>query len=344
MEQKSTAPEQQTALQRLNAFGDRHAKVIILISSVLVIVIVALVARILYDRTLAERASRDMAAAQTVEQLEELKIKYAESPIRAEIIYRLANKYNEQGNLEKAKEAYAEFLADFPNHPLRSPFVDRAHSQVISNLAFLETEKAPLMKVTTLQTHPQLEAKDRIEIKNYLNSLEKKKVSSDKMPTLLVGPEKVYNPLLRLNIKGKGSVVIELFENDTPNSTYHLVKEMEAKSFDGKEISKKGDTLSIGTAANLFLPMEKTDKSADAFSVVLRKAENRDEITAGVFDILLKPNPKLENAIVVGRVKEGQSILSQVTEKDLVEKASVERKRKTPYEPKTIVGTPKEEK
>ena len=79
--EQTGAPELLSPLQKLNAFGDRHAKVIILISSILVIVIVGLVAKILYDRTIAERAARDIAEAQTVESLVDLKAKYADSPI-----------------------------------------------------------------------------------------------------------------------------------------------------------------------------------------------------------------------------------------------------------------------
>ena len=339
--EQTGAPELLSPLQKLNAFGDRHAKVIILISSILVIVIVGLVAKILYDRTIAERAARDIAEAQTVESLVDLKAKYADSPIRAEIIYRLGNKYNEKGELKKALAEYEEFRADFPNHPLKSPFVDRAWSQVNTNLKFMGTERAALLNAPTLQTHPEEDVKKLPEIGEYIDRLVEEKVSPDLIPTLLVGPEKVENPLVRFNVKDKGGFVVELFEDDAPNATWHLVKQIEAAAFDGIKVERGGDTLTFGKPANFHLPMEKNDLAAEKFSVILRKAKDREDLSAGVFEILLRSFPKLEDAVVVGKVTSGDAIVGQLAAEDTLEKAIVERKRDTPYEPKTV---PAEEK
>ncbi len=338
-EPQAVAPEMQTPLQKLNAFGDRHAKIIILLSTILVIVIVALVAKILYERTAAVRASREMAEAHTVEKLKELKVKYADSPIQAEIIYRLGNLYNEQGELEKARDEYEDFRNRFPNHPLKSPFVDRAWSQVVSNIEYLENKKTALLKIPTLQTHPELEAADKRQVEDYVNNLAEKE-NGGGIPTLLVGPEKVPNPLIRVNLEKKGSFLIELFENETPNATYHLVKQVEAAALDGLKVGKNGDALLFGKKAEFLLPIEESDEEAKKFSVILRKNKDKSGLAAGSFEILLRPLPKLEDAIVIGIVTEGMGILGQVTAEDTIGKATVESKRKTPYEPKTIPGKP----
>ena len=50
-----------TFLERVNAFGERHARAIIIASTALIIVTVLIFAQVLWNRTLFDRADRDLS-------------------------------------------------------------------------------------------------------------------------------------------------------------------------------------------------------------------------------------------------------------------------------------------
>ena len=96
--------EGESLLARLNAFGERHAKVIIFVSVALLIATVLIFAKVLYDRSVLDRASKDIAAAYDSARLLELKARYAGTRAEPEILYRLANRYYEENKLDEARK------------------------------------------------------------------------------------------------------------------------------------------------------------------------------------------------------------------------------------------------
>ena len=91
------APGGPSWLARLNEIGERHATAIIAVSTGLIILTVLLFAKGAYDRSQIERAEQDLSKAATVESLEALKAKYGDTPVASRIVYKLANKYAEDG-------------------------------------------------------------------------------------------------------------------------------------------------------------------------------------------------------------------------------------------------------
>ena len=134
------APVDAGWFSRANAFGERHARVIITLSTILVIVIVVIVGVIQREKADIERAGRELAAAETIEDLKELKAKYKATPVGPVISYRLANLYYEQNNLEDARDEYEDFRKRYPNDPLM-PFVQDSEASLSENIEFEEKRK-----------------------------------------------------------------------------------------------------------------------------------------------------------------------------------------------------------
>src|SRR5262245_66386187 len=87
--QEAEAPPAATGwLARVNEFGERHATLIITLSTVLIILTVLIFAKGYYDRAQTERAEQELADAETAEKLLELKGKYGSTPVGARIQYR----------------------------------------------------------------------------------------------------------------------------------------------------------------------------------------------------------------------------------------------------------------
>src|SRR5262245_21644603 len=105
-------------LDRLNEIGERHAKLIITISTVLIIVTVIIFANVLYQRTLYDRLENDLAKATTEEQLVALQKKYEGSKGEPRVLLTLGHFYYKENKPEKALELYRDFLKKYPEHPL----------------------------------------------------------------------------------------------------------------------------------------------------------------------------------------------------------------------------------
>ena len=96
----SALPGQANWLDRLNELGERHATAIIAVSTGLIILTVLIFAKYFYDKTQVERAEQELSTAEAVDQLAGLKTKYGSTPVAPRILFRLANKYYEDGKLE----------------------------------------------------------------------------------------------------------------------------------------------------------------------------------------------------------------------------------------------------
>ena len=277
-----------TWLARLNEIGERHATAIIAVSTGLIILTVLLFAKGAYDRSQLERAEQDLAKAATVETLEALKTKYGSTPVAPRIVYKLANKLAEDGKLDAAIAEYKDFLNRWPLDPFK-PQVDTALVAVERNRAFNDERKPVRLKEHTLQSHPR-------------------QFPALKDPRLTFGPERQPNPLAEIQTPS-GPVKIELFADDAPHSVAAFLKAAGEKAFDGlKWESAEGDrrlrTSKKADAPEAKIAYEDTpSRSGEAGSLVLiRDGESN---VAGRFEVLLRAEPGLRNATIVGIVKDG---------------------------------------
>ncbi len=322
---------------RLNDFGERHAKLIIFLSSALIVLTVIIFAKVFYDRTLAERASRDLNQAETIEQLQKLKEKYKDTPVAAEIVYRLANRYCEEGKLEEAEKEYTEFKSRFPNHPLKF-FVDKAYTSLIANRKFLKEDKDLRLKIRTLQTHPE----DRAKARQLLELIPEaqRKVLEEKTSSLFLGPVRLPNPEIHVEITGKGTFWVELFEDEAPNTVYNFLKLIEEKAFQGLKFQKGNETLKVSKPVPYTLGFEKNEREAKQYSLAVRKTPGRDYVPGAEFEILLRDTPGQPDLMVFGEVKAYVNVVQKAAAEDAIQTLTVKSKRETSYVPKRDLRNP----
>jgi len=293
-----------TLLDRVNAFGERHAMAIITAAVALLIFTIIIFAQVLYTRSLPDRLERDFAKATTAEDLEALKTKYAGTSGEPRVLATLGHKYAVEGKLDEALKIYDEFLAKHRDHPL-AVSVNRSRNNVVENLEFRKTQQEAMVR-----NHP-----------------------------LRGEPVKEKHPVLALRFKGKPAPIrIELFEDEAPKAVASLVSLAEKKYFDGLTFAKVEDRLQIqpkkeGAVAE-DLPIEPSSRPADAGVLVMvrRGAGN----AAAEFQILLKAAPKLKDVTIVGKLtSEGEvaTTLNAITDKDEIEALVVESKRSHDYGP-----------
>ena len=297
-------------IARLNEIGERHATAIIAASTLLIILTVLLFAKGAYDRSQLERAEQDLAKASTIDALEGLKAKYGGTPVASRIIYKLANKYADEGKLDAAIAEYKDFLNRFPFDPFK-PQVDTALVAVERNRAFNDERKPVRLKEHTLQSHPRL-------------------FPALKDPRRVFGPERPANPLAELQTPS-GLVKIELFEDDAPNAVASFVKLAEAKGFDGlKWEATDGDRrLRTSKKADARIAYEDTPaRSGEAGSLVLIR--DGDGNVADRFEVLLRAEPGLRNVTILGIVKDG---LAHLKKDEAITALKVASKRDHAYEP-----------
>jgi peptidyl-prolyl cis-trans isomerase B (cyclophilin B) len=312
-----------TFLDRVNSFGERHARAIIILSTALIIVTVLIFAQVLWNRTLFDRVDRDLAAATSIEALESLRNRYKGTAAEPRVLATLGHRYASMAKLAEAKAVYREFLDKYADHVLASG-VNRSLMHVEENLKFLESRKAALSTAPLLDAHP---------------------IRATKIPDhpLRMGPLKEKHPWAILKFKGKPDEIrIELFEDEAPNSVAAFVSLVEQKYFDGMAFTR------INTDERLRLVPKKENPStaeiaveatvrepeAGSLALVRRGANN----AAGEFDILLKPVGKPADGTVFGRVYiEGGSaaalMLQNLGEKDEIESLRIEIKRDHEYKP-----------
>lgn len=320
--QEAAAPSGPRWLARLNEFGERHAKVIITASTGLIILTVLIFAKYFYDKSMNERAEQELAQEHSLDRLKEMKTKYASFPAAARILYRLGNKYAEEGNLESAKNEYLEFKGRFPLHPL-SRQIERSLASVERNLQFERDQKAQRLKEHQLRTHPS-------------------RIVQMKHPGLQWGPlPPPARPTARIDV-AHGQVKVELFEDEAPNAVASFVKLCDRKYFDGLKLEavNADERLQVEMkkegAADYTLAVEATPHPAEEGSLVMVKKEGAEENQAGLFQILLKPLPDLKGVTVFGKVTDGLPALKNLPKEAAITTASVLGRRDHPYEPQPL--------
>lgn len=306
-------------LDRLNEIGERHATAIIAVSTGLIILTVLIFAKYFYDKAQIERAEQDLAKAESIEQLTELKTKYGTTPVGSRIVFQLANRYYEEGRLEDARKEYQEFQTRYPQDRL-SVFVARALTSLERNAKFDAEGKEARLKTHRLLSHPR-------------------QLADAKDPRYQWGPLPPANPVVEIEL-ASGTVKAELFEDDAPNAVAAFIKLAEQKYFDGLKWELVGGDERLQTqakaegAVDLTLAHEDSKKPGDPYSLVLVK---KDAGVAGhKFQILLRSVADVKDVTVFGAITEGSLNLKSVKKDDVIKAVKVASKRDHPYDPKPL--------
>lgn len=313
------APGGSSLLDKLNDLGEKHATAIIAVSTALIILTVLIFAKYFFDKSQVERAEQELATAETVDQLTALKTKYGSTPVGSRIVFRLANRYYEDGKLEEARKEYKEFQEKYPQDRL-GIFVTRALASLERNVKFDSEGKEARLKVHRLQTHPR-------------------QLGDLKDPRTQWGPFPPANPVVEIEL-GSGTIKAELFEDEAPNAVAAFIKLAGQKYFDGLKWEVLGGNERLQSAAkpegatDLTLAFEDSKKPADAYSLVLGKKDAG--VPAGQFQILLRSVPDLKDGTVFGTVTEGMQNLLSVKKDDAIKSVKVVSKRAHAYEPQPL--------
>jgi len=302
-------------MARVNDFGERYATAIIAASTVLTILTVILFASYFYNRAQNEKAEQDLSEARSIEKLKELKDKYGSTPAGPRILYRLANQYYEEGQLDDAKKAYSDFQTRYPSDALAGRVAGALRS-LDKNQAFLKEDRERRMKEPKLQTHPRLlpDAKD---------------------PRFQWGPSLSPRPIVEIET-ATGRVSLELFVDEAPKSVAAFLKWVADKHFDGIKLDTvNGDErLVTQPKAADAIPYEKTLRSADAGSLVLVRKEGAAENLGGQFQILMKDVADLKDVTIFGAVREGLPSLKALKKDDLFKTVKIPESTPPPPAPK----------
>ncbi len=307
-------------LDRLNEIGEKNATAIISVSTALIILIVLIFAKHYYDKAQLERADQDLAIAESVEQLTELKTKYGATPVAPRILFKLANKHNENGKLEAARNEYREFQARFPGDPL-GKHVTRALGALEKNLKFESEGKEARLRDIRLLPHPA-------------------RMADARDPRLAWGPVASIQPMAEIDLPG-GTVRVELLEDAAPNAVALFVKLAEAKHFDGVKIESVVDgriqTAAKAPAAGDFtIAAEDSRRPGEAGLLALVRKEGAAENVAGRFIILTQGSSDLKDATVFGVVAEGLPVAGALKKDDVIKAVRISAKRDHAYEPKPL--------
>jgi peptidyl-prolyl cis-trans isomerase B (cyclophilin B) len=306
-------------IDRLNELGERHATAIIAISTGLIILTVLIFAKYFYDKAQVERAEQELSSAESVDQLAGLKAKYGTTPVAPRILFRLANKYYEDGKLDQARNEYKEFQARFPNDRL-SAFVVRALNSLEKNARFDSEGKEARLKQYLLSPHPR-------------------QLADAKDPRLQWGPVPEGKPVVQIELAG-GTVTAELFEDDAPNAVAAFIKLADQKYFDGMKWDLVGGDERLQTqpktegAVDLTLAPEESKHPADAYSLVLAKKDSG--VAGSQFQILLRSVIDLKDGTVFGLVTQGADLLRSVKKDEAIKSVKVVSKRGHTYEPQPL--------
>ncbi len=344
-----------SALDRINEFGEKNAKVIIIVSTILVIVTVLIIAESMFRKSQISRAERERAAAHTSAELLELKEKYKDVPqILPLIVLDLANTYYAENKLEDARRTYEEFVDKFAGekHPLLDSAM-RAKNECIKNLEFIEKQKNALMSVPTLDIHPLRKAKMAEEtqgLRDRLKALKDKTDDESKAEAarlqaeldrraaspLGIQPRKEPHPVLILKTK-VASIRIELFEDEAPNAVAQIVALAKADYFKGLKFEVTDDQIRLlpkdATPVTDTLAFEPSSRDGDVGSVVLIRVSEGGDNKGAEFVILKKDRP-LAGETVVGILQEGsQPLVRALKADDVIESTVLENLRDHEYKP-----------
>ena len=153
----------------------------------------------------------------------------------------------------------------------------------------------------------------------------------------------------------RGRILVELFEDDAPNTVANFVSLAETKFFDGTRfhrvlgdfMAQAGDPFSrnpeeqrIGSGGPGYRIKTQTSDRRH-WRGTLSMANAGKDTDGSQFFITVKPVPHLDGKhAVFGRVLEGQDVVERLKPFDLIQSVRVLRKRAHPYAPEKLEGPP----
>lgn len=156
-------------------------------------------------------------------------------------------------------------------------------------------------------------------------------------------------------VTGKGRIVVELFEDDAPNTVANFVSLADKGYFDGMRfhrvigdfMAQAGDPFSrnpednrIGSGGPGYRIKTQTGARRH-FRGTLSMANAGPDTDGSQFFITVRPTPHLDGKhAVFGRVLEGQEVVDSVQQGDLIKSVKILRKRSHPYEPEKLEAAP----
>lgn len=297
-------------MARWNAFGEKHARVIISVSTALIIVIVLLFAKVYYDRATIARLEQELRTVTELDKLKQIKEQHGEGPLGPRISYVLANRYYEEGRLAEAENEYNDFKRRYPNDPL-SPFVIYTMGSLQKNIRFEREQKEARLRETQLQTHPS-------------------RLPRSGDPRFEWIPSSRPRPAVEISA-GSGALTVELLADEAPETTAAFLKLADEKYFDGV----KWGLLAEGAALQALrkaekpsettVPREDTGSAGDEGALLLVAKEGK--ALPAEFRILVKPQADLKDATVFGLVTEGLPLLKGIQKDDAIKTITVIRRR-----------------
>lgn len=159
----------------------------------------------------------------------------------------------------------------------------------------------------------------------------------------------------------RGEVVVELFQDDAPNSVANFVYLADARFYDGLAfhrvvpffMAQTGDPYSRGEPAPGVAEDERVGRGGPGYAIpteagkrrpfrgVLAMARRARDTEGSQFFLTTGTSAHLEGEYTIfGRVVEGQDVVDRIVRGDRLIKVEVLRRRPGPYHPTTVAGTP----
>jgi cyclophilin family peptidyl-prolyl cis-trans isomerase len=242
--------------------------------------------------------------------LEALKAKYKDSPeIYSRVLYRLGSMYYAEGNLDKARSTFQEFLDTCKNHPLTNN-VEKAVRSIDADQEFLEKDKPGMTAQYRLLVHPS-QQKDAA-----------------------YGPKAETMPEMTVEL-GAGPLNVDLFAQDAPKSVeaFLSLAEKEKDYFKDLKFTKRADGKGWEIEERKTSPKkDEIDVEPSSLPVVkgtvaLVRNEATGKNFAARFQIFTQDAPELEGKVtVIGQINNNMSPLDKISEES-VKHVFVYRKR-----------------
>ncbi len=168
-------------------------------------------------------------------------------------------------------------------------------------------------------------------------------------------------PRVKMTIRGKGDVVIELYENEAPGATGNFISLVQEKFYDGLSfhrviegfMAQGGDPLGNGTGGpgyQIKCECHKPEYRRHFRGVLSMAHSGRDTGGSQFFITFARPSHLDGRHTAFGRVIEGMDVVDSITRRDptrpsqppadVIDKVEVLRKRDHKYEPNKVTATP----
>lgn len=300
-------------VDQLSLFGQKHAKLLVFVSSLLVVLIVLLFANYFWHKARFDRGLAQIAEAASATELEPLRDQYSDLPeVHSRLLVALGDRYFREGKLAEARRAFDEFKERYPKHPLANT-VDRALNHLRKDQDFMDSDLQGLLQEHSLYGHPAVR-------------------SAQGGSGGAFGPERPAREILEIETtvagdeKRKVILQIELLPQDAEKSAAHLLDLFKKDYFKGGgwELSPKGDAVrttprSGEPAPVLDLPQEVSNLPIEEGAVMMIPAVDGKN-QPGRLQIALKDLPELAGQVtVVGYVLgSGKLDLKSIQANDLI--------------------------